>query len=228
MTKRLVVAGLMTAMMVGCGGKEESPKKGKAPKKAAAPTVRKAVDYSKPALLTDESMKTLCACANEMKAANVDPMPSKKDDPGAMDAMASPVALGAMFDKEPKGKAILDKHGMDGPTFAHQMLTAAAVMSVAAKAKDWPDYQKKAKAMKAEMAASTAMMKGFMQAGLQNLKGEEKAKKQKEMDQAIKSLEKMMTMMADYAGQSPQQNYDLVVKYKDDLGALKPDKAAKK
>ena len=231
MVRRMMVVCLAAGLVAGCGGKKEAPKKGAAPAPketavAAAPQV--GVDYSKPAILTDAGMKTLCACVNEMKAAKVDPMPKKQDDPAAMEALGSPEKLGAMMEELPEAKAILDKHGLDGATFAHEMLTAAACTSVAIKSKDWAEYQKNAKAMRAQMSGSTTMMKGFMQAGLQNLEGEEKAKKQKQVDQMIKAMEQMMALMADYAEQSPKGNYELCVKYKDELAAAAPEKKAGK
>ena len=158
------------------------------------------------------------------KAAHIEPMSAKRNDPSTMEAMGSPEKLGELIGKEPKAKAILVKHGYaDGATFAHGLLTVVAVQSVAVKVRDWGGYQKQARMMRRQVATSTAMMKNSMQAALQNLQGEEKAKKQKEVDQ-LKAAEAMMVLLADYAEKSPKGNYKLVVKYRDELGPTQQEK----
>ena len=225
------MACLAALVVAGCGGSDEQPatteKAKTAPPQAAASrpatpvTAATPMDkYSRPAKLTERDISRLVACTKGMRAAKVAIMPSSADDPAAQEALGWPPKLGQWIEKQPGAKAILGKHGMTGTALAHQFLTVTAGRELAAKARDWPDYQEQAKAVGKKTKAKAAMMRGVLELALQQFEGDEKARKQKEGELAMKRMERMMMLMANYAVHMPRENYDLMVKHKAELAVI--------
>jgi len=226
MRARIAWACMAGLLIAGCGGQAPDQKTSSDETSQSAGPAKGGPGgaYSEPAVLTEADIQKLMACIKDMETVKIDPMPKDGASVEVIEALGSPTRLGAFVEKQPKGKEILAKHGLTGPKMCHQMLTAAAGLDVVGKSKDWADYQDKAKKKPGQVESTLNMMRRMMEteAGLKELAGEEKARKQKEIDRMTKAWRQMLKLMADYAHGMPRQSYDVIVKHRTTLEAMMP------